>query len=724
MNTLAWGHPDQPLHLAWGEAAPVSLSLVPLPAGDLSLHPRLAEILALGHGRGLTSTRLSRSAIGDRLRYQGSRQLAAGAWQVLEIDQHDPVTGLQVTTRLEQAGGPAYRATTSLVNHGPEPVVLQAVTSLVLGGFEGLIGPPAATAIWAARNEWCAESRWYSTPLEGRGGLADINPELHGQAGRGSWSVAGHSTWSCTGHLPLGGLAGPGGAIVWQIEVNGPWLWEIDSQAGSGGAYSLALSGPTDLDHAWAVKLAPGQGFTTVPVSVAFAQTEPAGHGGLADGIGGPGHPPGNQALDAAFGHLTRHRRQSHVPWPADSARPLVFNDYMNALMGDPTTEKLLPLIDAAAAVGAQVFCIDAGWYDDGGDWWPSVGAWEPSTVRFGDLGLTGVLAYIERRGLKPGLWVEPEVIGVQSPVAASLPEEAFMHRLGQRIVEHDRYFLDLRAPAARSYLDQVFARLIGEYGATYFKWDYNVTPGLGPDDAGALTPGAGLLDHARAHLEWFDRLRARYPEVIFEACSSGAQRMDQAILSRYDLQSTSDQMDYRLYPVIAAAAPAAMAPEQAGNWAYPQPSWSLEQTAFTLVTGLAGRLYLSGHLNQLNSDQLALVRQAADLYPEVIGHHAGAVPRWPLGLPGWEDPVVALATVVDGEALVFVWHRPGPPGGDVPVAVSFPELAGRPVSVDVVFPRTLPPWPANWDHTLGALRLDLRGAGEAARVFRLRWSA
>ena len=58
----------------------------------------------------------------------------------------------------------------------------------------------------------------------------------------------------------------------------------------------------------------------------------------------------------------------------------MVFNDYMNTLMGDPTTAKLLPLIDAAAGAGAEVFCIDAGWYDNGTSWWDSVGEWQPST--------------------------------------------------------------------------------------------------------------------------------------------------------------------------------------------------------------------------------------------------------------------------------------------------------------------------------------------------------
>ena len=57
----------------------------------------------------------------------------------------------------------------------------------------------------------------------------------------------------------------------------------------------------------------------------------------------------------------------------------VIYNDYMNTLFGDPRIEKELPLIEGAASVGADVFCIDAGWYDstDGG-WWDMVGEWQP----------------------------------------------------------------------------------------------------------------------------------------------------------------------------------------------------------------------------------------------------------------------------------------------------------------------------------------------------------
>lgn len=701
MFSLTWGAASLPLHLT-DELGPVTVSVadVHAPEPDRSgnrARPALVEVLAVGEGRGLNSLRASRTAIGDRLRYLDHSTTKTAGTNQLIVRQSDPVTGLVADTTIEQHGGcAAYRFTVRVKNPGPTSLLIQQVTSVALGGLTAHLGPRVDLDLWQARSEWCGENRWYATDLGGPAGPADINMPMHGHFARGAIVQAGHSTWSSGEFVPVAGIENrvTGRAIAWQIENNGPWRWELDTLYHDADLLGLALLGPTDLDHSWSTRLDPGDSFTTVPATIALSS----------DGLTG------------AIGELTVHRRRSHLGTTADAERPLIFNDYMNALFGDPTTEKLLPLIDAAATVGARYFCIDAGWYDDGGDWWPSVGAWEPSTVRFGQLGLSGVLDHIRDKGMVPGLWVEPEVVGVRSPVADLLPEDAFMRRGGIRIVEQDRYFLDLRSQAARDHLDAVFARLIEDYGARYFKWDYNVTPGTGPD-TDTTSPGDGLLGHTRAHLAWVEALRERYPDVILEACSSGAQRMDPAILARYDLQSTTDQMDYRLYPAIAAAAPMAMPPEQAGNWAYPQPEWTLEQVAFTLVTGLSGRMYLSGHPNRLSADQLALVQEAAAIYPDVIRHHAHALPAWPLGLPGWDDPQIAVASITPGDALLFVWNRDADANS---IPLHLPSLTDMDVTVETVFPAGLPAWPALWDPKTGKLTIDLATVGESARIIRV----
>jgi alpha-galactosidase len=385
----------------------------------------------------------------------------------------------------------------------------------------------------------------------------------------------------------------------------------------------------------------------------------------------------------------------------------------MNTLLGDPTTEKLLPLITAAAEVGAEIFCIDAGWYDDSGDWWPTVGEWQPSTTRFPG-GLGEVIDAIREAGMIPGLWLEPEVIGVRSPMADKLPPEAFLQRHGQRLVEHHRYHLDLRHPAALNHLDSVVDRLVADFGVGFFKFDYNINPGPGTDlDADSV--GDGLLGHNRAHLAWLDGVLDRHPGLVVENCSSGAMRMDFAVLSRLAMQSTSDQQDFTKYPPIASAAPISLLPEQAASWAYPQPGMDDEEVAFCLVTGLLGRFYVSGHLNEMSEAQRRTVAEAISVAKTLREAIAHGHPHWPLGLPGWTDPWISLGLKAPGENLVSVWRR----GGPADTALSFPHLAGREVTVTQVFPADLPEWKTAWDAEAGVLTVEA-DAELAARTLRL----
>ncbi|NKF34788.1 alpha-galactosidase, partial [Pseudomonas sp. BGM005] len=76
-------------------------------------------------------------------------------------------------------------------------------------------------------------------------------------------------------------------------------------------------------------------------------------------------------------------------------------NDFMNTLMGQPSSEALRPLISAAAEAGAEVFCIDAGWFADPaiGDWWDTVGEWQEATSRFDEHGLRGIIDEIHAAG-------------------------------------------------------------------------------------------------------------------------------------------------------------------------------------------------------------------------------------------------------------------------------------------------------------------------------------
>lgn len=253
-------------------------------------------------------------------------------------------------------------------------------------------------------------------------------------------------------------------------------------------------------------------------------------------------------------------------------------------------------------------------------------------------------------------------------------------------------------------------------YGVRFFKLDYNVTPGPGTD-RDAFSVGDGLLQQNRAQLDWLSGVRDRHPELLIENCSSGAMRMDYALMSLLELQSTSDQMDPALYAPIAAAAPASLAPEQAGNWAYPQPGMPPEEIAFCLVTGLAGRLYLSGHLNRMSTDELALVREGVQAYEGLRADLGRSVPFWPLGLPTSLDEVVVLGLRAPTATYLYVWFpRPGAHG-----PVTLPLPAGLDVSTSTtVYPASLPAYEQEWDPDQRVLRLTPTVTGPTARVLRI----
>ncbi|MGF6822244.1 hypothetical protein M2317_001148 [Microbacterium sp. ZKA21] len=701
-RSIRWETPGLSVSFAAPEDGPVSVLGV-RPAGSPAPEPvlpgghgeqPLVELSAFGHGRFPGSYRHVDTVIGRELRFASETRTAHDDRHELRITQVDAARGIRVTSVFEAYGSTAALRTWTEVTVATD-LVIDAVSSFATGSFLADARAESVDALVLAHadNDWIAESRWRVEPLRTAGLVDVLRQAHHHQPPRTRITLGNRGSWSSGEKVPVAAVAATdaGYALAWQIEHNGPWLAELGENGH--GAYVL-LSGPTDQEHQWSVRLRDGETFASVPVSLAVALGDTA------------------DALHA----LTDHRRAIRHPRAVDDALPVVFNDYMNTLMGDPTTERLLPLVDAAAEAGADYFCIDAGWYADG-HWWDGVGAWEPSTVRFPG-GIAEVTEHIRSRGMTPGLWLEPEVIGVRSPLAETLPDDAFFQRRGVRIAEHGRHLLDLRHPAARAHLDAVVDRLVDEYGIGFIKMDENTMTGPG-SDLGGLAPGHGHLEHARALLDWIDAVQERHPDLLIENCSSGAMRMDYALLSRLHMQSTSDQQDPVAYASIAAAAPAAILPEQAGNWAYPQTGMSTEARTFALVNGVLGRMYLSGYLNRMTSVEVDAVRAAVTAQKTVLADVRDRHPVWPLGLPAWDAEWVSLGLhdPTAAQAYVSVWRR----GGGATASLHLPWARGREIEVTPFFPADAAGWTWAWDAESGVLETTAPTAEPSARTFDVR---
>lgn len=464
--------------------------------------------------------------------------------------------------------------------------------------------------LFIPHNSWCSETDWEQfTPSA----LGIKNG--HGRSTK-RIAVSNTGTWSTKEYLPMAAAVSDSCTLMWQIENNGSWQWEIGDAA---NMLYLKLSGPNEQENSWYKELLPGACFESVKACVSVGNS-----------------------FDEALKALTLYRRKIFVNNEPNKRLPVIFNDYMNCLWANPTEEKMLPLIDCVAELGCEYYCMDAGWYaDTEGTWWETVGEWKEEKKRFPN-GIKGVFDYVKSKGMHPGIWLEIEVIGVNCPILNEFDDDCFFVRHGKRVVNKGRYQFDFRNERVRRFASETVARVVEEYGAEYIKLDYNIDPGVGTE-LNADSFGDGLLEHNRAYLDWIREIKKKYPELMLETCSSGGMRMDYATIAEQHIQSVTDQSDFKKTAYIAAAAPTAVLPEQSGIWVYPVAQDSLDNVSVNLVNGLLQRLYLSGQMLDMDECRLKLIKEGLDLHKKIRNEISDSTPFYPIGLPNRSSNVICM---------------------------------------------------------------------------------
>lgn len=449
---------------------------------------------------------------------------------------------------------------------------------------------------------WQGEAQWVAkTPLE-----MGIYPVSAHEVCRGGRSVSSVGSWSTERYYPIVLIEDKTDNITYFFEHQGGTSWEIELGT-QGAPNALELTVEVNSLHESTtgtyINLKAGESYTTLPV--------------IYGEISG--------TADDALNTLLKYKRKTGKKL----SEPLVcFNDYMNCLWGMPSDKKLIPLIDTAAKLGVEVFCIDAGWYDRGKGW--SLGNWIPDSDKFGEYGLSGIIKYISDKGMIAGVWLELETCTSDS-VIYNMAEDSVLKRRGN-VVNGSRCFVNFKCKAVTDYLrDRI--RFLYSLGVRFIKNDYNHSLGIGCDNNNDSSSGLGIIENNNAFCDFIDSVCEEMPDLIIENCGSGAMRCDSGTLSHFHLQSTSDQENYLNYPSIVWGIQRCMPPEKCGIWAYPYPlsfkdrmnfdsaydeeylkSMSDgEQTAFNMACGLFGILYISGHIEKCDKYNLELIKRAVD---------------------------------------------------------------------------------------------------------------
>ena len=491
-------------------------------------------------------------------------------------------------------------------------------------------------------------------------------------------SFANVGSWSTKEELPQGIIenAVTGEKIMFQIESNNSWYYEISDRMGE---VYLYLGGGNLTFGGWSKMLKPQDVYATDAAALSYGKS-----------------------LDGVIGEMTKYRRHITNKRIVDDSLPVIFNEYMHLSWDSPTEKNTYEIAPIVASLGADYYVIDCGWHneEDGNIIYPYVGQWKESKKRF-PKGLKATLDYIKSLGLKPGLWIEPEIIGIKCEEMLSYyDDDCFLKRNGKKIAVMNRYFLDFRAKKVVDYLSETIRRIVEDYGAEYIKMDYNQDMGVGTDGRGEYY-GEGLQEAQKAYLVWAADIIRRYPKVIFETCSSGGMRMDYRTLSFFDMVSTSDQTSYLKYPYIAGNVFSAVLPEQAGVWSYPVNSYGTENEPFeatkdyvdlhvsketvimNMVNAILGRIHLASHVELLFDDKRESIREGIRYYHKLAETKKRALPVFPLGFTDFKKDNVAVG-LKDGKTIYLaVWHLRGDEKVDIP-------LDDKIVSVKIGYPENL----------------------------------
>ena len=608
-----------------------------IPSARESLAYRVIDIAVTG--RSIEDQHGAKHTGGIELKYVSHTDTVNEYGRILKFRLTDNTLDVYMNYQFYD-GISAVRSYAEVKNISDENIGLEYVSSFSLAGIEKGGNVNDTLKIYIPHMGYAREFDWHKYNIYDLG-------FWHNQPFSSKRIAASETgTWTTKEYLPMGCLINEDAntSIMWQIESNASWNWEISDIC---DVVYLKLSGPSENENGWWKNLKPNETFVTVNTAIVFSD--------------------GN--FNASIEELTKYRRTIKRKHQADAHLPVIFNDYLNCLKADPTTEKLLPIIDRAAEAGAEYFCMDAGWYTEGA-WWDAVGEWLPCKSR-SPSGIEEVADYVRSKGMVFGMWIEIEVMGTECAIASEFEDNCFFMRHGKRVVDHGRYQFDFRNEKVQKYAESVIDRLVNDYKLGYIKIDYNINMGLGTE-VNSDSFGDGLLQASRAYINWINSIMDKYPDLIIESCAGGGMKIDYATMSNFPLVSISDQSnDFKMSSVAFASATAVL-PEQAAVWAFPAPKMCRDEIAYDMIGAMLTRMHLSGKIPWLNEEQFEIVKNAVLVYKNIRKDISASTPFYPLGVESYNKKYLCAGYKNADGAYLAVWNNDDEKGAVVNIPVQY----------------------------------------------------
>ena len=423
--------------------------------------------------------------VAGRLLRWAVTDVAADA-QSLRVTLRDADSGLVLEQGFALLPGGGFEISAALGNDGPVPVTVDTFASALLPLPAGL----GCILSWRGRHN--AEFVECTEPLPAHQWRRETRRGLPGHGGPpGLYLLGAQAGWD-QGLVLAAQLAWSGDAVL-AVERDDEGRHLL--MAGAAGGFTLQ----------------PGERFAAPPLLLA---------------ISGKGRNGAMQQMHEAV------RGRLGAPQSAPLPPRLVHLNSWEACYFRHDAARILELARAAAAIGAERFVLDDGWFQGRDHDRAGLGDWVADARKYPD-GLKPLADGVNALGLQFGLWVEPEMVNPDSDLYRAHPDWALHIPGAPRPTARNQLVLNLSLPAVEDYLFASLDALLSGVPIAYLKWDHNRD--LAP--AGGMGQVGGLY-------RLLARLRAAHPQVEIESCAGGGGRIDAGIAAFTQRFWTSDNLD------------------------------------------------------------------------------------------------------------------------------------------------------------------------------------
>ncbi|MBO4664772.1 MAG: alpha-galactosidase [Bacteroidaceae bacterium] len=372
-----------------------------------------------------------------------------------------------------------------------------------------------------------------------------------------------------------------------------------------------------------------------------------------------------NEGLSGASRNFHRWGRNYQLRH-GDKPRDILLNSWEGVYF-DINQKGMDQMMADIASMGGELFVMDDGWF---GDKYPrrndtsSLGDWTVDRNKLPE-GIEGLLRDAKKNKVKFGIWIEPEMANTTSELYEHHPDwiikapgrEPILGRGGSQVV------LDLSNPKVQDFVFSIVDDLLTKYpDIAYIKWDANApVMNHGSQYLTMANQSHLYIEYHRGLQKVCERIRAKYADVVIQACASGGGRATYGLLPYFDEFWVSDDTDalQRVYmqwgtsyffPAIAMASHISATPNHQTFRTIP--------LKYRCDVAMSGRLGMEIQPKNMTNEEKALCRKAIADYKS-IRHIVQFGDLYRLHSPYDGDNVASLMYVTeDKQEAVFYWYK------------------------------------------------------------------